>query len=1353
MSDTTSPQTGSPTVSATVGTVVRLVGASSAQLKHARRLLGDRATVVDASSEHRAADATVVEVTVDEHLVVDDAWLAALVDAAADSKGPVGGIAVDTDGRIVHAGALPTETGLRPFAHGETSSTAPLLGSSRFARLLPPFARSTAANVAGRPDDTPLGLLRPDIVAVSAAPIDHAVASGVVAHDRLLPGAVLVDGSTDSAELDREILAALGTTGPVMWRRSWNASPDPIDGVHEFDAAEHTADTLIAAFGVHRVLFLDDELLGDADALQHVLRAAPGLDAVALRGRVRPELATRCSRQLDLDDLADWSDAPTPAHTPRIATIAPTPTTAGLVSVVIPVHGLWELTSRCIDTLRSSTERPLEIVVVDDASPDETPRRLAERDDLVVVTNETNMGFPTSVNRGIAATSGELVVVLNNDTEPAAGWLDEMLDVLAIDDTLMVGPRSNRISGLQQVRLGPSLDEPDAAHRWAADWSNAHRGSSWRTDRLVGFALLVRRSTFVEHGGFDEGFGRGNFEDDELSQRLLAAGGDLRVADGAVILHHGSATFASLDTDYMTTLAEASRHHRPAATRHREPIACLVLSDGDVDATERTVWTVLGLSTRIVVAERGPVDALALRLARTARLGVEVLAADWTTADGAAAALEHLAGSETLFMCSAGEHLEVTDWGAARAELERADGHPLGVTVDLRREIRTVANDATALEHLGGPADRVAEHLRLRTEISLVPHEAPTNTPAPSSDSAASPMQTNDERSRDAAVELAVLVLSDGDPMAAHTTAESAAALTADVMILERAAMTGEQPGIVQVDWTDSDQLRAVVAMVDAARLLVLGAGELLVVDGPAWAADRCEPRLGDMAVAVGDAAEIRIAPCDEHLVDRVGAEQGDAPVSRGLRIIPAGLPHAELLSLRHPEIATPALLDAALHGEPSAAERLAEALVLDEEHRLLEQIRTERPVDWSADVADATVGVILAFDGPFDDVAALGDSLATLAHQSHDALRVLIITSPEVDAGFVTDVAERHAGSLQFDVVAHTGVDVDTDADARRARLHNLGATLVDADWVMLADLGDRFAPEHVATMLATAVADEAEYVHSLVAVGDHRGGTSIEMSADLCATTGSVGPVLFASEYRALQMRPTAVAIPERPSANRLERLRVLGLVEAVTDSVTVTRTPRIRRRGDAGAVADRSTTAPTGVALHLGCGPNHMDGWVNIDLEAEYEPDLQHDLSTGLPYADDSVDLVYSEHFFEHLPLAAGYALMQECHRVLRPGGVLRIAMPDLESTVHAYLGDWRAQAWVAAFPRIDTAARMLNIGMREWGHEYVYDLEDLTLRLRSIGFGDVRPAPWGVSRHAELQARETRADSILVVEATV
>ncbi len=599
-----------------------------------------------------------------------------------------------------------------------------------------------------------------------------------------------------------------------------------------------------------------------------------------------------------------------------------------------------------------------------------------------------------------------------------------------------------------------------------------------------------------------------------------------------------------------------------------------------------------------------------------------------------------------------------------------------------------------------------------------------------------------------------MIVLSDGDALAAHATAESATMLTDDVLVLERAAMDAASDGVLAVDWTDGEQLRAVVSMIAADRLLVLGAGELLVVDAVGWAADRCTDHDEPLTVVVGEAAEIRIAPCDDLLVDRIGTSPTGAAHSSGLSVNPAGLPHAELISLRHPELGAPSAIEAALHGDPSMAERLAEVLVLDEEHRMLEQIRTERATNWNTEITDCSVGVVLAFDGPFDDTFALLDTLSSLRRQTHERLHALVVTSPEVDHARLVDLVGEHAPGLDVELVAHHGVDLDVDTDARRARLHNLGATLVDTDWVMQVDLGDRFSPEHVELMLRTAFEDEAEFVHALVAVDGPSGRRAkVEMSADLQTDTGTVGPLLFAGEYRALQLRPTAVAIPERPTANRLDRLRTLGVIEAATDAVTVQRGARIRRRDDAGAVAERTTVVPEGVALHLGCGPNHMDGWVNIDLEAEYEPDLVHDLSTGLPYADDSVDLVYSEHFFEHLPLAAGYALMQECHRVLRPGGVLRIAMPDLESLARAYLGDWRDQAWVAAFPRIDTAARMLNIGMREWGHEYVYDLEDLMLRLRSIGFSDVRPAPWGVSRHAELQARETRADSILVAEATV
>ncbi len=649
-------------------------GAVAEQVDAIRHALGADVQVIEAhaapaGSDSESSDCLALHVS--PELVIDATWLTPLLRAAHDVDGPVGGLVIDPDGRLVHAGAVESGDGLRVFAHREPPEHAPLIGSARFARLLPPFAQPIDA---AAPDlGVPLGLLRPDIVATASAAIDLSGDPMIVSLQRLVPDAVMVVGSTGDADTDADVLRTLDAGRPVIWRRPWNTAPTPVDGVHEFDAAEHETDSLIAAFGAARVLFLDDAVLADPAAFQHTLRAAPGLETAALRGHVRPELATRCASTVSLDHLTEWTEMPQQAHTPCIPAIDEVDAAPGLVSVVIPVHGLWELTERCIATLRASTDRDLEIIVVDDASPDDTGRRLAERDDLIVVTNERNVGFPTSVNRGIDASTGEFVCVLNNDTEPVDGWLDELLRVLELEGTAMVGPRSNRISGLQQIPNGPSLDHPDEAHGWARSWAGERRGSSWRTDRLVGFALLARRRTFEELGGFDEGFGRGNFEDDELSGRIVAAGLDLRVADGAVVLHHGSATFAAIGDDYLATLAAASRHHRPAdQPTARSPIACLVLSDGDVDAAERTVWSVLGLSTRILVAERGPVDALALRLARAARLGVEVMAVDWTVGDGAAAALEHLDGAERIFMCSAGERLEVADWGTARAEIEQS---------------------------------------------------------------------------------------------------------------------------------------------------------------------------------------------------------------------------------------------------------------------------------------------------------------------------------------------------------------------------------------------------------------------------------------------------------------------------------------------------------------------------------------------------------------------------------------------------------------------------------------------------------------------------------------------------------
>lgn len=174
-----------------------------------------------------------------------------------------------------------------------------------------------------------------------------------------------------------------------------------------------------------------------------------------------------------------------------------------------------------------------------------------------------------------------------------------------------------------------------------------------------------------------------------------------------------------------------------------------------------------------------------------------------------------------------------------------------------------------------------------------------------------------------------------------------------------------------------------------------------------------------------------------------------------------------------------------------------------------------------------------------------------------------------------------------------------------------------------------------------------------------------------------------------------------------------------------------------------------------LHLGCGPNKFPSWVNVDIDRWARPDLRHDLRLGLPAPPATVAFIYSEHVFEHLDLAAGERLLRDMRRGLCAGGVLRIAMPDLASLVSHYLGDWRDQAWLRDGPyaSIRTGAEMLNVALRDWGHRYVYDYDDLHHRLSTAGFTDIQRVEWGRSEHPELRDLETRPDSRLVVEASV
>jgi SAM-dependent methyltransferase len=90
-----------------------------------------------------------------------------------------------------------------------------------------------------------------------------------------------------------------------------------------------------------------------------------------------------------------------------------------------------------------------------------------------------------------------------------------------------------------------------------------------------------------------------------------------------------------------------------------------------------------------------------------------------------------------------------------------------------------------------------------------------------------------------------------------------------------------------------------------------------------------------------------------------------------------------------------------------------------------------------------------------------------------------------------------------------------------------------------------------------------------------------------------------------------------------------------------------------------------------VNLGCGRVHHPDWINVDFNTSDPGVVRHDLLTGLPFADGEVDVVYHAHVLEHFGPREGAAFLRECFRVLRPGGLLRVGVPDLEEIAREYL----------------------------------------------------------------------------------
>ncbi len=214
------------------------------------------------------------------------------------------------------------------------------------------------------------------------------------------------------------------------------------------------------------------------------------------------------------------------------------------VSIVIPLHGGEEDIKQCLESLGNCRDLWTEVHVVDNASPDGAAEAAESFEWAKVQRCDTNLGFAAACNLGAEKSTGDYVLFLNSDTVvPRMGLLRLIESLSASGSIAAAGPYTNRSGHGQQI--DPTYTSIENLDLFANDFAD-QVAEDLDSDMLVGFCLAVRKSVLKELGGFDERFGLGTFEDNDLCHRMRRAGYRLVISARSFVHHHGSKTLGRL---------------------------------------------------------------------------------------------------------------------------------------------------------------------------------------------------------------------------------------------------------------------------------------------------------------------------------------------------------------------------------------------------------------------------------------------------------------------------------------------------------------------------------------------------------------------------------------------------------------------------------------------------------------------------------------------------------------------------------------------------------------------------------------------------------------------------------------
>jgi predicted SAM-dependent methyltransferase len=162
---------------------------------------------------------------------------------------------------------------------------------------------------------------------------------------------------------------------------------------------------------------------------------------------------------------------------------------------------------------------------------------------------------------------------------------------------------------------------------------------------------------------------------------------------------------------------------------------------------------------------------------------------------------------------------------------------------------------------------------------------------------------------------------------------------------------------------------------------------------------------------------------------------------------------------------------------------------------------------------------------------------------------------------------------------------------------------------------------------------------------------------------------------------------------------------------------------------SLVNAALVLPPHARLHLGCGDRFIAGFVHVDARPLPHVDIVTPLDRLPMFPDGSASLVYASHVLEHFPRHETLAVLKEWARVLEPGGLLRLAVPDFEKLIQVYEMTSRNLDAVLG-PLVGRQDHPYNF------HYMAFDRRKLTTLLQEAGFGDVREWDWRATEHAEV-----------------